>query len=60
MADGVIDPGHDASSAWTDQVNGGDAHQTTPHAAPELDQPVADPIQPMDDLHIDTARTHWS
>ncbi|UVF17498.1 Ig-like domain-containing protein [Microvirga terrae] len=60
MADGVLDPGHDASSAWTDQVSAGDPHHAGPHPSPGLDQPVADTIQPIDDLHIDTARTHWS
>ncbi|MBA1157363.1 Ig-like domain-containing protein [Microvirga mediterraneensis] len=60
MADGTIDPGHGAGGAWTEQIDAGQAPETAMHQPVELDQPVADHVQPVDDLQIESARTHWS
>ncbi|MBO1907015.1 hypothetical protein KHP60_21120 [Microvirga sp. 3-52] len=60
MTDGVTDPSHGAGGTWTEQIDANDASTTASHASVDLDQPAGDHIQPIDDLQIDTARSHWS
>jgi hypothetical protein len=60
MTDGAIDPSHGAGGTWTEQIDANDASTTVSHASLDLEQPAADHIQPIDDLQIDTARSHWS
>ncbi|EIM29743.1 DUF4429 domain-containing protein [Microvirga lotononidis] len=60
MADGTIDPGHGTAGAWTDQIDIGHSPEAAPHQPVELDQPVADHVQPIDNLQLESARTHWS
>ncbi|WP_114946278.1 Ig-like domain-containing protein [Microvirga calopogonii] len=60
MADGMMDPGHGAGGAWTEQIDIGTPAETAPHQPMELDQPAPDHVQPIDNLQIEAARTHWS
>jgi large repetitive protein len=61
MADGMIDASHGAGEAWTDQIDmGGTPSEPAPHQPIELDQPAPDHVQPIDNLQIEAARTHWS
>jgi hypothetical protein len=60
MTEGAIDPSHGAGGTWTEQIDANDASTTVSHASVDLEQPAADHIQPIDDLQIDTARSHWS
>ena len=60
MADGATDPSHGAGAAWTEQVDAGDAAASGAHPVPDLDQPAADHIQPLDDFQSDASRVQWS
>ncbi|WP_201837001.1 Ig-like domain-containing protein [Microvirga zambiensis] len=60
MADGVSDPSHGAGAAWTDQIGAGDASASGAHPTPDLDQPAADHVQPLDDFQADASRLQWS
>ena len=60
MADGGTDPSHGAGAAWTEQVDAGDASASGAHPVPDLDQPAADHIQPLDDFQADASRVQWS
>lgn len=60
MAEGGTDPGHAATGTWTDQIGANDSTSTASHPPVDLHQPASDHIQPIDDLQIDTARSHWA
>ena len=61
MADGAMEPGHETGSGWTEQIGaGGHATGAGSHAPIDLSQPGPDHIQPVDELQIDAARSHWT
>lgn len=61
LAEGAMDPSHEAASGWTEQIDaGGNATTATSHASIDLAQPASDQIQSLDEFQIDAARSHWS
>jgi len=56
---GTTDPSHGAGAAWTDHVGAGDATGGA-HPTPDLDQPAADHVQPLDGFQADASRLQWS
>ncbi|MBJ6126983.1 hypothetical protein JAO75_16395 [Microvirga sp. BT325] len=59
MADESADTSHGATGSWTEQIDG-DPSSTSSDPVAAFDQPTADNIQTVDDLHADASRMHWS
>ncbi|MGF9758756.1 Ig-like domain-containing protein [Microvirga sp. 0TCS3.31] len=59
MADEGAEMNHAATASWTEQIDS-DQSSDMSHHVTTLDQPVADHVQTIDDLQVDSSRMHWS
>jgi Ca2+-binding RTX toxin-like protein len=60
MADDGSWANNGGTGSWVDQTESSDAPDTGSYSATEFDQPVSEPIQPLDDFQTELGRVNWS